>query len=73
MSARLQSRPALVTKPWFRAFIALAIGLFAGLIVPQGPAERERLSPSATRLRGWFVAELRGFVERSITEGLGRR
>lgn len=73
MSALARSRSTLVSKPWFATFIALAIGLLAGLIVPQGAAERERIRPFATRLGARLKAELIDFADRSISRGLGRR
>ena len=73
MNAPSVSRSALASKPWFAAFVALAIGLLAGLLVPQSAAERERLGPLAARIGLRLRSGLRSFADRAISEGLGRR
>jgi len=73
VSVPLGARAPLSSKPWFAAFVALVVGLLAGLIVPQGTAERQRLGPFAARLGVRFKAGVRRFTDRSISEGLGRR
>ena len=73
MNAVSSSRSVFISKPWFATFVALALGLLAGLFVPQSAAERKLVRPFATRLGARIKSEVRSFSDRAISEGLGRR